>query len=262
MFRLAVFKLLLGLLVALVVLAPTAMDAAPPSSEKGPRCSDGIDNDGDGFIDGDDPDCGGDGGDGGSPTDPTPSEISFRDAVPGDELLSDILAAHPTPDYVDGTPANLEVFLGSQGSIFLRNIDENDPTARQIQITVPAGSDPSCNLPVGLNAFDFKFLIADVESSLNGGVFSMGDGPGNSVVAPMKARFFHNGDAYQLLFNPDEKGPCKNGSGEVRVEKNGSTWTVTDDGSVCVEKAKNGPQKAVKCFMGEMNFSFDVTPLP
>ena len=46
---------------ALVVLTALAAEpaAAAPSSEKGPRCSDGIDNDGDGLIDDADPDCGG-----------------------------------------------------------------------------------------------------------------------------------------------------------------------------------------------------------
>ena len=34
-------------------------------SEKGPRCTDGIDNDLDGLIDADDPDCGADSGGGG-----------------------------------------------------------------------------------------------------------------------------------------------------------------------------------------------------
>lgn len=37
------------------------------AAEKGPRCSDGLDNDGDGLVDSDDPDCGG-GDDGGTPT--------------------------------------------------------------------------------------------------------------------------------------------------------------------------------------------------
>ena len=48
---------------ALVVLTALAAEpaAAAPSSEKGPRCSDGIDNDGDGLIDDADPDCGGGG---------------------------------------------------------------------------------------------------------------------------------------------------------------------------------------------------------
>jgi len=48
-----------------LVLSPSSAFGA---SEKGPRCNDGIDNDGDGLIDCDDPDCNcgeGDGGDGG-----------------------------------------------------------------------------------------------------------------------------------------------------------------------------------------------------
>ena len=55
---------------ALVVLTALTAEPAPaaPNSEKGPRCSDGIDNDGDGLVDGDDPDCGGDGDGGGGST--------------------------------------------------------------------------------------------------------------------------------------------------------------------------------------------------
>ena len=45
-----------------LVLLPVTTEYAYAANEKGPRCSDGIDNDGDGLIDGDDPDCGGDGG--------------------------------------------------------------------------------------------------------------------------------------------------------------------------------------------------------
>jgi len=41
----------------------TQSAAAPPNKEKGRQCSDGLDNDGDGLIDADDPDCGADGGD-------------------------------------------------------------------------------------------------------------------------------------------------------------------------------------------------------
>jgi len=48
---------------ALLFLSITShLAAAPPNKEKGPQCSDGIDNDGDGLIDAVDPDCGGGGG--------------------------------------------------------------------------------------------------------------------------------------------------------------------------------------------------------
>ena len=59
-----------------------------PTNEKGPRCSDGIDNDGDGLIDCADPDCncGGDGGDGGGGT--IAVTVTFQD-LPGDGLMSD-----------------------------------------------------------------------------------------------------------------------------------------------------------------------------
>ena len=54
-FRVLTITCLLLLGLAMLPVADTAYAAA----EKGPKCSDGIDNDGDGLIDGDDPDCGG-----------------------------------------------------------------------------------------------------------------------------------------------------------------------------------------------------------
>jgi len=46
----------------LAIVLAGATTLAGPKGEKGPNCSDGIDNDGDGLIDGADPDCGGDSG--------------------------------------------------------------------------------------------------------------------------------------------------------------------------------------------------------
>lgn len=63
-------------LALLVVFAVIGVDSAYAANEKGPRCSDGIDNDGDGLIDSDDPDCGGGGGD--SVT--VQSPLVFKDA--------------------------------------------------------------------------------------------------------------------------------------------------------------------------------------
>jgi hypothetical protein len=48
------------ILFAMSVVSPVN---AAPNNEKGPRCTDGIDNDGDTLIDADDPDCAGDEGD-------------------------------------------------------------------------------------------------------------------------------------------------------------------------------------------------------
>lgn len=58
--RKASFGLLIVTLLCLALVGPA--DAAPRDKEKGPNCSDSIDNDGDGLIDGEDPDCGGSGG--------------------------------------------------------------------------------------------------------------------------------------------------------------------------------------------------------
>lgn len=71
-----ILKLFCVLCFAVLIIASAASVAAP-ANEKGPRCSDGLDNDGDGFTDGDDPDCGGDGdgGSGGSGTEANPSFV-------------------------------------------------------------------------------------------------------------------------------------------------------------------------------------------
>ncbi len=50
-------------LATLLISTVLALTTSPAyaAAEKGPRCSDGLDNDGDMLIDGDDPDCGGSG---------------------------------------------------------------------------------------------------------------------------------------------------------------------------------------------------------
>lgn len=73
---------LMGL--GLVIIMTPTLVASPASAqpEKGPRCSDGIDNDGDGFIDGEDPDCAGNDGGGTSGRD-------FRITIDWDGAMTD-----------------------------------------------------------------------------------------------------------------------------------------------------------------------------
>ena len=87
-------------LAALGIVAMAGLGAstayAAPENEKGPRCSDTIDNDGDGLTDGDDPDCGATGDSGG--------KIQFWT---GEDLYDDKKVSFPT-DFptLDGTAIN------------------------------------------------------------------------------------------------------------------------------------------------------------
>ena len=85
-------KLLLMSALAVLVIAlfiPSPLEAASEAaSEKGPRCSDGIDNDGDGFIDcrndigaGPDPDCKCGGDDGGGLPANVPTEVQWTGLI-------------------------------------------------------------------------------------------------------------------------------------------------------------------------------------
>ncbi len=217
------------------------------ANEKGPRCSDGIDNDGDGLIDCiseiEDPDCKCGGDDGGGGQQPTPAKITFCNDVPGcdtsepfdHKILSDEMGS-----YIDGVDPDLNVKIGvaaKQGNIGLGN-----NSFRTLRITVPANTN-DCGLPPGetLVTFDFRGLEVDVNKEVSDGVF--GIDPGDFVMVPMRIDFGYpvsDGDLFFLKFNPRGPGPCKNKSGLVRVERalDGLSWTVTDDGSACVENTQ------------------------
>lgn len=62
------WSLMIAVVVAFCMAAPTIVSGVVAAPEKGKRCSDGIDNDGDGLIDEADPDCAGDDGGGGGGT--------------------------------------------------------------------------------------------------------------------------------------------------------------------------------------------------
>ncbi len=103
--RATLLPLLVGLVVATVLLAggfaaktnEAYASEAYSGQEKGnKKCNDGIDNDGDGLIDGDDPDCQGDGGGGqggGGKKQNVPVTVTFRDAGL-DGIQSDGLGAY------------------------------------------------------------------------------------------------------------------------------------------------------------------------
>ena len=198
---------------------------------------------------------GGKGGGGGQP--PTPATITFLDAGVH-EITSD------GGPYENGMPADLEVTIDSaanQGNIRLEN-----NSSRTLRITVP---DNECGLPTEPSPLyvDFQFLGVSVDEIVDGGVFGMAEGESESVIVPMGIRFGYpttNGNIFFLGYRPESKGPnvCKGKSGLVKVVRNSETsWTVTDNGDACV---RNHPDegKAIVCFTGTMNFSFDVELLP
>ena len=206
---------------------------------------------------------GGKGKGGGQP--PTPAKITFCNDDTGNPAC-DPSGHEITSDggpYEDGIFADLEVTIDSaanQGNIRL----EGDNSVRTLRITVPAND---CGLPTGetplTSNFDFQSLGVGVDKEVDGGVFGMAVGESGSVIVPMGIRFGYpvlDGDLFFLFYATDLKGPdpCKGKSGLVKVVRNTDTsWTVTDDGTACVQ---NHPEKgkAIVCFTGTMNFSFDV----
>ena len=82
------------------------------ANEKGPRCSDGIDNDGDSLIDCDDPDCNCDGDDGGGGKANQPCVIF-------DDLLGDSVQSDNGTSYCDDKKAKVSVKIGRGGHLRL-----------------------------------------------------------------------------------------------------------------------------------------------
>ena len=82
------------------------------ANEKGPRCSDGIDNDGDGLIDCDDPDCNCGGDDGGG-------DKANQPCVIFDDLLYDSVQSDDGTPYCDSKKAKVSVKIGRGGHLRL-----------------------------------------------------------------------------------------------------------------------------------------------
>ena len=198
---------------------------------------------------------GGKGGGGGQP--PTPAEISFGDEDAVHEIRSDGMS------YKHVGPPDLEVTIDSAANQGNPRLSGNN-SGRTLRITVPAND---CGLPTGpLPLYvDFQFLLVAVDEEVSGGVFGLA--VGESAIVPMGIRFGYpiiDGNIFFLGYRPESKGPnpCKGLSGLVKVVRNSETsWTVTDHGDACV---RNHPDKgkAIVCFSGTMNFSFDVELLP
>ena len=197
----------------------------------------------------------------------TPATITFCNDDPncdpfdpfdpfGDEIESDGGA------YVDGVPADperpLQVFIGSgrnDGNIILRPKD----SGRKLRINVNVPTTNTCGLPAGPFDYDFQTLRVYVNSEVSGGVFGLA--PGELAMVPMRIRFFHEMDVFVLKFDPKGPGPCKNQSGQVRVERaaeadGGASWTVSDGGTACIEKHNTGAKNELCARDAEMNFSF------
>jgi len=145
--RTFVFSLLLALATSVVSIHASA------ANEKGPRCSDGIDNDGDGLVDGDDPDCGGDGGGGGG--DPV--------GAPQINQVNVTLDAGMT--YVTIFGANLRNDTLQSGRVFLAS-GNNTGGSTELDISFNDGTqlDASLNLNVGAGQYRLRVMTADADN--------------------------------------------------------------------------------------------------
>ncbi len=196
---------------------------------------------------------------GGGGQQPTPAMITFDDSA-GQKIWSD------EGPFIDGIPPGLKVKIAAKANYVNIGFD-GDNFNRTLRITVPANE---CGLPPGetgpplASDFDALFLRVDVNKEVSGGVFGLDEtGPGSFAMVPMRIGFGHpvmGGDLFFLKFNFKGPGPCKGKSGPVTVTRTSSTsWTVTNDGSACVEKHTTDTGQADFCFVDEdMKFSFVV----
>ena len=196
---------------------------------------------------------------GGQP--PTPAIITFCDVDASCDPQNPSKIQSVGGQYVDGANG-LEVTIDSAANQGNPRLEGNN--SRMLRITVPAND--KCGLltsgtgPLDVDV-DFQFLRVEVDKEVSGGVFGLA--VGESRIVPMVIRFGYpvmNGGLFFLYYHMDLKGPgpCKGQSGFVKVVRNTNTsWTVTDNGDACVQ---NHPDegKAIVCFTGTMNFSFDV----
>ncbi len=266
------------------------------ASEKGPtRCSDGEDNDVDGKIDCEDPDCKCGGGNDGDNQATIPSIVTFRDRVddpgglPDDGLQSDGDLFATGPDYTDGETHDLWVGIGSraanEGNILMGfGPDENFPAiiARGLKLDFSnpevAGDSANCPLlldPSGLEFIVPHFLKVTVTDFTHGGVLAL-ENVGDPSFANMRFRFFDpiTEDPYFLYFKTRSgKSPCQGQWDSVLVVRTSAVaqggdkdvWTVTvhDDplALACLEKSSTGRGTKAK-FCGTYNLpsSFTVEP--
>ena len=146
------FALIVMLVVATLALTAVQAWAEP---ERGRRCSDGIDNDGDGLIDDADPDCGGSGDDGGG-DDPLGSILEIM-SVPDGTVENDGSSIY-TDSGLPGGDTCIDSFVGVKGFSFTHFDWE-------------AGADPArgCNQRHPADARFYVLEIGDPDACLRVG---------------------------------------------------------------------------------------------
>ena len=218
---------------------------------------------------------GGNGGGGGQNEAQNPSKITFDDSQAG--VRSDLLFTNTVTDAVTGDPLlmggsyegfdnpnGLEVFIGSAangGNIFLRTNTVGPPpvpnAVRDLNMTLPAGAAGAgsgcAELPDAASDYDFHFANAKVDQQVSSGLF--GIPVGETRNAPLRIRFFHNGQPYFLDFDADIKGNCKAQSDFVSVTRlNDTQWQVFSAGrNACIPATQRERQgRPLRRWAGEL----------
>ena len=256
------FCTLVMVALALGLASPQILSAA---AEKGPRCSDGEDNDGDGYIDGADPDCGGDSG-GSDEENKVPLTLTYGvgGGIQGDGNLT------YGPQYDHGNPDTNEmrIFIGSAGNagnIFMQfgpdhtypddgshdrglKVDLSSP----VDVGVPIDAQTCQLLPQGSEGtmvdITPHFHNIDLNSFTPNGLYGL-DAVGVTGPGAMRIRLFDpginpatdpDGEAYFFDFQPvGGNSPCAGDWDLISIERTAvegqdgaaaDEWTVTIHG--------------------------------
>ena len=226
-----------------------------PTNEKGPRCSDGIDNDGNGLIDCDDPDCncGSDDGDGGGGGGTIPVTVTFEDLL-GDGLTSDCGTGDcPYVDSVEKVGAG----ISTRGNFRMSLTKGNQPAIRTLFLDFSDCMEGPCEPPFlqgstvgpvsmftsgsGINLREM--LVGEVRDDLTLGVgFNL-----TSV----------EGGDWRLFFNPS-KTDCQGSSTITITRIDTDTWEIEAgvNDVACLAKQAGG---GVLEFSGLYHMPFKIT---
>ena len=245
------------------------------ANEKGPRCNDGIDNDGDGLLDCDDPDCncGGDDGGGGKANQP---------CVIFDDLLGDSAQSDDGTPYCDNKKAKVSVNIGvSRGHLRLTtNSSAKAGVGRGLfvdfgtAVTLAPGTANEMTIQTTDEALDHTHVLAvSAEVGVGGGqddfdFLNMPTGFDDKVNLVVRVFFsFTDGSGDSLLLrlspNPADMNRHCPSSDSVTVTDLGTPdpdglrkWTVETQAVVsgaCINRSGEGE-------FGDSGLLFDVDP--
>ena len=252
--------LVVATMAAWLLLPGLGQTPAYGANEKGPRCSDGIDNDGDGLIDCADPDCNcGDDGDGhngkGGGGGTIPVTVTFRD-FPGDDVFApdDLISDCGTGDcpYIDAvdkvsagisTRGNLRMVLGNRGGIRTLFMDFSDCIEGPCEPPFLLGSAFGNLVTSGSGINLRRMLVGEVRNDL-------------SILRGFSLSSVGGGD-WRIFFNPSNVDcPGSSTISITRIDSN--TWEIEagENDVACLAKQASG---GVVEFRGLYHIPFKIT---